>query len=571
MIVGLPARTGVALILAGLACVALVPGGPRVPAQKPPASPRLAVLVVFDQMRGDYLGRWARLFGRGGFRRLTEQGGWFQNCHYPYAGTWTGAGHATVVTGCSPRVHGIVANEWYDRATARVVSCVAGDRYDMVPPPTSGKKGKGASPHFLLAPTLADVLKDATHGKGRVVALSFKDRSAVLPGGRHPDACYWVDRQGRFVTSTYYRDRPHEWVRRFDRPVARDRWLGESWQRSREDVDYDRWAGPDDVPGEGTGNRQGRTFPHPFRKGKKGEKANYYDALAASPMGNDRLMALACRAIEAEQLGRHDTPDFLSVSFSSNDLVGHIWGPDSQEVLDTTLRSDEVIRDLMDMLDDRVGKGRWVLAMTADHGICPLPEVSRARGRSARRVAPKPFLAAAEEHLDRRYPPGKGEKKGPWIEKHLNHMLYLDRKRMARRGAKLEQVEAILARWAVSQRGIGAAFTSRQLRGTLAANDPLGQKVRQSFYPGRSGDVTLVLKPYWLMTDKLTGTTHGSPHPYDTHVPLLVMGPGIRPGARQEHVSPELAAVVLARALGLAPPARAAVTVPEGLFEMTRR
>jgi predicted AlkP superfamily pyrophosphatase or phosphodiesterase len=572
MFAGRPARAGVVLVLASLACLSLVPTAPRA-ADRPPPGPRLAVLVVFDQLRGDYLSRWAPLFEKGGFRRLTSEGAWFQDCHYPFAGTWTAAGHASVATGCSPEVHGVVANEWYDRKQGKEVSCVASARYALVPPEVGEKKAKGASPEHLLAPTFADVLREATHGQARVVALSLKDRSAVLPAGRRPTACYWMDKSGRFVTSTYYRDREHDWVRQFNASGLTGRWLGKPWRRCRDDVDYERWAGPDDFSGEGNGYRQGRTFPHPFQKGKKDEMKNYLDAVGASPMGNEVLLELARRAVEAEKLGSRSTPDFLSISFSSNDLVGHVWGPDSQEVLDTTLRSDRIVRDLVDLLDRQVGKDRWVMVLTADHGICPLPEVTRARGREARRLDLKKFEQALEEHLDRVYPPGKAEEKGKgqWTEKHVENMLYLDRQRIARRGAKQEEVEAVVARWAIGQRGIRAAYTRKDLAGRVAADDPLGARVQRSYCPERSGDVTLVLEPYCLMMKYLTGTTHGSPHAYDTHVPLVVFGPGVSPGVHKERVNPQQAAVILARAFGLKPPAKATVRVPAGLFNGTGR
>jgi predicted AlkP superfamily pyrophosphatase or phosphodiesterase len=379
-----------------------------------------------------------------------------------------------------------------------------------------------------------------------------------------------MDKTGRFVTSTYYRDREHAWVRRFNASGVVDRWLGRTWQRLRPDLDYARWSGPDDVSGEGTGYGQGRTFPHPFRQE---DRHDYIEAVQTSPMGNTLLLELTRRAIAAEKLGSRDTPDFLSISFSSNDLVGHQWGPDSQEVLDTTLRSDLVIRDLMATLDERVGKGRWVLVLSADHGICPLPEATRSRVRSARRLQPGRLLEEAEDYLDSLYSPGKGEEfgQGQWIERISDQMLYLDRARIARRGLRQEEVETALAKWLITQRGIRAAYTRKQLTGRIDASDSLERQVQRSFYPERSGDVTLVLQPYCLMTTKLTGTTHGSPHSYDTHVPLMVLGPGVRPGARRQRVSPEQAAVILARALGLKPPAKAAVTVPEGLFEKASR
>jgi predicted AlkP superfamily pyrophosphatase or phosphodiesterase len=557
------------LFVLALLCPSLVLLASR-PAPPPPARPRLAVLVVIDQFRGDYLARWGPLFGDGGFRRLRAEGAWFRNCHYPYAGTFTGPGHATLGTGCPPARHGIVANEWHDRREGEVY-CATLPRYEQVPP--AGKsKGGASSPERLLAPTLADALKEATHGRARVVALSLKDRSAVLPAGRQPDACYWADKDGRFVTSTYYRRRPHAWVAAFNDSKVADRWRRKGWERLRPDVDYERFSGRDDGPGEGKGTYQGRTFPHPLEGGKKKAPRDYYAALANSPFGNDLVLGLARRAIEAEKLGSRETPDLLVVSFSSNDLIGHTWGPDSQEVLDVTLRTDRVIGELLGVLDEKVGKGKWTLALSADHGICPLPEASRVAGRDARRVPLSPILAGAEEHLNQVFPAtNKSASQARWIEEQVSNMLYLNRAVIAGRGVERAAVEKELAGWLAHQPGISAAFTRTELMSGGDRGDPLAEQVRLSFHPDRSGDVMLVNKPYYLLTSSLTGTTHGSPHPYDTHVPLLVVGPGVVAGARDDAVSPEAAAVILARALGIAPPAAARVSVPEGLFAVPAR
>jgi predicted AlkP superfamily pyrophosphatase or phosphodiesterase len=440
-----------------------------------------------------------------------------------------------------------------------------------VPPPIKEKDDKkddpkGVSPGRLLAPTLADAVKEQLGDGAKVVCLSLKDRGSALPGGQRPDACYWNDRHGRFVTSTYFRDGPHAWVADFNKSGLVDRWHGKEWLRLRPDLDYARRSGPDDVKGEGNLNAQGRTFPHPFGDGPKKRRTNYYAALANSPCGNELLLALAKKAVEAEKLGQRGTPDFLSISFSSNDLVGHTWGPDSQEVLDTTLRSDLVVKELLDFLDAKVGKGRYTVALTADHGICPLPEVSRRKGLPARRIDQKPFLARVEERLNEAFPPCAGEApdKGKWVEA-KSLMLYLDRKRAARRGAEPEQVVAELARWLPTLPGIARALTRAEVLREPPA-DEVARMVRASFHPDRSGDVMLVLARYCMIHDKLTGTTHGSPYDYDTHVPLVVMGPGVRAGVRRERVSPEQTAVILARALGIRPPARARVNVPEGLF-----
>ena len=527
-------------------------------------------------MRGDYLSRWYDLYPEGGFRRLAGEGAWFAECHYPYANTMTGPGHATLATGCTPRTHGIVGNEWFDPTSGKSVYCAGAGRYDVVPPPVvdpkaekdgdAGKKPQSVSPEFLLSPTFADALKKHFGKQSRVVALSLKDRSCVLPGGRSPDACYWADASGRFVTSTYYRDRVHPWVADFNKTAAGDRWLGKRWDRLRADVDYEKWAGPDDVPGEGKGSAQGRTFPHPFDGGEKKSMKVYRAAVANSPMGNDLLWELAKKAIDAEKLGTRATPDFLSVSFSSNDLIGHTWGPDSQEVLDVTLRSDRLVKDILATLDEKVGKGKYVVVLSADHGICPLPEVSRSRKIDAGRVDYGLLLAGAEDILDAAFgrAAAKTRDENPWIAGAKSNMLYLDRRKLKRWNAEPATVAKVLAAWLKKRTGILAAYT----RADMAAeqSDDIGQRVRASYHPDRSGDVMVVLKPYWLPGKALSGTTHGSPHRYDTHVPLVVYGANVVPGKRKELVSPEHAAVILAAALGIDPPADAKKKVPEGLF-----
>lgn len=533
----------------------------------PAARARLAVLVVFDQLRGDYLQRWNNEFGAGGFRRLLEGGAWFENCHYPYSVTVTGAGHASLLTGCSANHHGIIGNNWYDRATGKRVYCATAERYDIVPAPpahSTTERGAGA-PDRLLVPTLGDALKDATAGKARVVSLSFKDRSAVLPAGRKPDACYWANGDSAtFVTSTFYRDRPHDWVVAFNQSGFVDRWFGQTWDRLRPDLDYERLSGPDDVAAEGTGTKQGRVFPHPLSKGLTKPGKDYYKALYTSPFGNEVLLELVKRAVVAEKLGTRDLPDLLCLSFSCNDPVGHAWGPDSQEVLDITLRADLIVKELLTFLDTNVGQDRYVIAMSADHGVAPIPEVAKAQGKDAGRVAPEALRQRAEKFLQARF--GAGAAKEKYLEDFYDPWCYLDHKYLRGRGLKAEEVEQALADWLKQQPEIQTAYTRTQLTRGVPAEDLVGRRVAHSFHPQRSGDVVLVVKPYYQVTQYLTGTGHGTPHSYDTHVPLVVFGTRVKPGRRSDAVTPQAAAAVLAHALGVKPPAAAEAPLPRGLF-----
>lgn len=525
---------------------------------------RLAILIIFDQMRGDYLTRWRHLFCEGGFRRIEKEGTSFANCHFPFAFTVTGAGHASIATGAMPAKHGITVNAWYDRSAEERVNCVTSDRYEQLPPwiakpdhANSNSQPRGVTPQRLLSPTLADAIKEATGGKGRVVSLSFKDRSAALLAGRKPDACYWVDMNtGTFVTSTYYRDRVHSWVAEYNRRKPADAWFGLSWDKLLPQLDYQRHSGPDDVAGEGIGYHQGRTFPHPMTGGLRAPGKEYYYAVENSPFGNELLLGLAKLAIDAEKLGRRDTPDLMCLSFSSNDIVGHCYGPDSQEVLDVTLRSDRIVKSLLDHLDATVGKGRYVLALTSDHGVCPLPEVSHLRGIPSGRIPITMLMGQAEDFLQATYPKKDGDRT-LWIEWASHQWIYLNTDKIRRYELKSAEVEKKLADWLARQPGMQSAYTRTQLLRDDFASDPIGQMVKRSFHPHRCGDLALVPMPYHFITEYLTGTSHGTPHPYDTHVPLLLLGPGLGSGIRQEKVTPLIIPAILARSLGILPPADA--------------
>lgn len=563
------------------------PAGPTPAAGQGPRV-RLAVLVVFDQLRGDFLERWKPLFGRDGFNRLMTEGAWFTHCHYAQGTTATGPGHAAMLTGTCPDRHGIINNGWYEGG--RVVYCAGSDRYELVPAPLGGNgRGRGrdiGTPERLTAETLADVLK-ATHPTAKVFGLSLKDRSAILPTGRQPDGAFWFT--SRFVTSTYYADRLPAWVEEFNASGVADRWYGRQWTRFRTDVNYDEHAGPDDAPGEGKGvtvrdgpNKgwsQGVTFPHPMnppavendRPGRE-----YYEALANSAFGNDLLAEFAKACVRAEQLGQRDVPDLLVVSFSSNDLVGHTWGPDSHEVLDITLRSDALMAEFLTFLDETVGRGRYILALTADHGVCPLVEASQARGRDARRVDIRELQRDLDAHLRERLGPpagsaGASSRSAAWVEAFGEPgtfpWVYLNPQTIAAAGKTTDEVARAAAEFLRTRPRVARAYTRAELTaGPLP--DRIGERVRRSYHPERAGDVYVVLHEYDLPSRPTdTGTTHGAPYDYDTHVPLIIFGPGVAGGPKDEPTTPQAVAAILARWLGVRPPEQAEFPVPATLGE----
>lgn len=578
------------LALCGLAAAVRPQAEPTPAATVPAAGPvRLAVVLVFDQMRGDYVDKWRPLFGNRGFRRIQKDGAWFANCYYPYASTITGPGHSALLSGATLDKTGIIGNDWYDRASAAMVYCAGSDRYEFVPPPKPSatppkpdeKKKVVGNPDKMMAETVADVLKRSTGGKGKVFGLSLKDRAAILPTGKRPDGAFWFT--GQFVTSTYYADVLPKWVERFNSSHVADHWFGQDWVRSRPGLNYAQFSGPDDVANESNPAGLGTTFPHHLTGGKPKLQKEYYDALATSPMGNELLLAFAKKCIVEENLGGDDVPDLLTISFSSNDLIGHAYGPDSQEVLDVTLRSDEIVGDLLDFLDHEVGVGRYSVCISADHGVGSMPEVAAKtipEAKDATRVSATKLTDGAEAHLEKLFgkadvlPPNvdkakaaKEKKTGQWVESFSPPWVYLNARQVEAKGLKQADVAAALAAWLRQQPGLQAAYTAAEIT-TADHPDDVLRMVQRSYYPGRSGDVYLVLKPYHLTGDPLKGkgTTHGSPHDYDRHVPLLVYGPGVTGGRRTEGVTPQHVALITSHFLNLPKPKDTAYELPRTLL-----
>jgi predicted AlkP superfamily pyrophosphatase or phosphodiesterase len=541
---------------------------------------KLVVLVVFDQMRGDYVARWAEQFEANGFNRMKKEGVWFSAVEIPYACTSTGPGHASIATGAPPAVTGIIENEWYDRKAGAPIYCVQPTRaYELVPPiPKSDEKASrgtalGFSPERLLAETVGDKLKASTAGKSKVVSLSLKDRTAVLMGGKKPDAVYCFDtRDGRFHTDTFYRERAHPWIEDFNTAAMANRWFDKPWERFRPNLDYKELTGnPDAAAGEDRGLSQGLSFPHPMNGGLKEIGSKYYEAVETSPYGNELLFELVKKAIAAEKLGAGETNDLLCVSFSSNDLIGHRWGPDSWEVLDITLRSDKLIADLLALLDSSLGKDRYTVVITADHGVCPLPEQEKYPTARRVKIAEQnnevftPLTAALTTTFG--IPPSgptrwfvtetakEQERVWPWI--------YLNSSAFEGRGLKTDQVADYVRDWLKGQSFIETAFTRRQIETESFEPGSFGAKVKQAYYPERCGDVIAIPKAGVLITSYSSGTNHGTPQPYDSHVPVLAIGSRIPVlGKKTEKVSSLIVAPILARALEIEPPANAVEKVP---------
>lgn len=512
---------------------------------------RLVVVCVFDQLRGDYPARWSPLFGDDGFERMRTDGVWYRSAMLPYAGTTTSAGHASISTGAAPAVHGVVDNQWFERSKAKVVYAATGDRlYERVPRGAAGgriKDGGGLSPDRLLIPTIGDeLIKDKSN---RVYSLALKDRAAILLGGKTPNGAYWYDpSQGDFHTSTYYREQLPAWVEAFNASGHRDRWLGGEWTHLRDAKVYPVLSGPDDAAGE-VGQR---TFPHRLPGADRRE--DYHAALEATPFGNELLWEFGKACLESEQLGKRDGVDLLFLGFSANDPIGHAYGPNSQEVMDATLRTDVLLGEIIQHLNSVVGPGRYTLIVTADHGVCDLPETERVPKTDGVRFDPNAEYGALNDVLDEKFGKADGQA-GRWIERFDFPWITLNAAAMKAGNIPPEVIEDTAAQWAANRPAVAeAAFTRSQLSGGIQ-KDTMLRSVQLSFHPERSGDVYLLPKPYALPLGKASlGTTHGSPHPYDRHVPIFAYGLDVpNLGEQKAAVNSLILGPILCRVLGIAP------------------
>ena len=526
-----------------------------------PAPPRLAVLISVDQMRADYLERFRPYFGADGFKRLTDQGAWFQDCYYQHAVTKTAPGHATIPSGVHANVHGIIANEWLDRKTF-----IQGNNVEDVDAPLVGLPPKldryanatfaakaGRSPRNFLGVTVGDRLKAKYGPAAKVYGVADKDRAAILMSGPKADGAYWTE-EGRFVTSTYYRRELPAWIEKFNLERGAAEYFGQTWDRLLDPAIYDRVQGPDDAPGEQVEDNLPATFPKKINGGRETISAAYFDAFDYAPWDNDLVEELAERLIEHEQLGVDATPDLLCVGFSQTDKVGHAYGPDSHEVMDSYLRLDHTLAELFHFLDAKVGAGNYVVVLTADHGAAPLPEkIQREQGAGAAgRLsggALDKFLFPA---LDAAYGPLPANVY--WAVRD-NSGYHLNPAALAAKQLTAAQLDEKIREILLTYPMIAAAYTREQLTAP-APLDTFGEMERLSYYAPRSMDVVYIPKPNFVERS-MTGTTHGTPYEYDTHVPQVWYGAGVQPGVHPERVAVEDLAPTLAAILGVKLPPEA--------------
>jgi predicted AlkP superfamily pyrophosphatase or phosphodiesterase len=542
-----------------------------IPSRSP--RPRLVLLIVVDQFRYDYLERYGDLFVQGGLRRLMREGASWTQANYDHMPTYTAPGHATLMTGTWPSEHGIIGNNWFDRETGTRISSVA-DNSTLLLGGREGERGK--SPRRLLASTVGDELRLATNDRSKVIGISAKDRSAILPAGRHASAAYWLSNDnGNFVSSNYYFNSLPAWVERFNQRRLADSFFGKSWVRLLPEPEYARRVGADAQPWENLypDSRDTKTFPHIVTGGLSLPGNMFYKSLDYTPFSNDFLLAFAKEAIVNENLGADDDTDVLTISFSANDYVGHRFGPYSQEAMDVTLRLDRDLAELLNFVDVRIRLRNTIVIFTADHGVAPVPEHAVALRLPGQRIDYANILKTIRDAMKARYSRKAGEDntadyiqsfqyKDQTREGYINGNVYLNLAALRRDGVNVEEMEQFVGQAAMSIPGMARYFTRAQLEaGSIAPADPVARRVIHGYQPQRSGDVVLVTQPYSITVEPLDEptdfrwtATHGSPYSYDTHVPLIIMGGGFAAGRYEQAAAPSDIAPTLSAALGIQAP-----------------
>lgn len=522
-----------------------------------PARPRLVLLIAVDQFRYDYIERFGDLFAENGIRRLLREGASWSEANYDHVPTETAPGHATMLTGAWPSETGIIANDWYDRAEGKRVNNVGDDSVRAL---GGGDAEVASSPRNLLCSTLGDELKLASNNRSRVVGVSLKNRAAILPAGRMADAAYWLSAQtGDFVSSTYYFERLPDWVARFNSQKPSDKFFGAKWERLLSASEYERRAGPDDAPWEKGDGRLSYTFPHVITGGLEKPGPAFYDALSYSPFTNDVLVDFAAQALANERLGEDADTDVLTVSFSANDIVGHRYGPYSQEVMDVTLRVDRQIARLLDIVDARVGLRNTLVAFTADHGVAPSPPHAASVRLPGSYVKVTDVLNAVKNRLRVRFAKSsERDTTADYVQIYSNGQIYFNRTALERDGVQIEEAERVAGEAALTIPGVARYFTRTQLlSGGVPQADAVARRVLHGYNARRSGDVVLISEPFRYLADYVAVATHGTPYSYDTHVPLIIMGGGVTAGRYRQPATPADIAPTLASVIGVQPPSSA--------------
>ena len=495
--------------------------------------PKLVIGLVVDQMRWDYLYRYYDRYSNGGFKRLINDGFSAENTFIPYTPTYTAVGHSSIYTGSVPAITGIVGNDWYDPQLNRNVYCTEDTTVVSV---GSTTRAGMMSPKNLLSSTITDELRLATNFKGKVIGISLKDRGSILPAGHTPNGAYWYDGQtGDWITSTYYMSQLPAWVQDYNKLKMANKYYEQNWNTLYPVESYiQSTADNKDYEGK-TRGEQTPTFPHPLKlyAGKN------YDMIRSTPYGNTITLDLAKAAIKAEDLGKDNITDFLAVSCSSTDYIGHQYGPNSIEAEDTYLRLDKDLEDFFNYLDKTVGKGNYLLFLSADHGAAHVPGFMKENKLPGGVVDDKAIVTGLNTYLESKF-----KIKKPVLLAMNNQLIFNhqnpDFKQIdftAMKSASIEYLRTL-------EGFADAVDLARISESTLTTIQK--QMITNGYNARRSGDVYFILQPNWFDGGK-TGTTHGAWNPYDAHIPLVFMGWNVKHGkTNQTHHMTDIAATIAA-------------------------
>lgn len=481
-------------------------------------NPKLVIGITVDQMRYDYLIRYWPDFGDDGFKRLVNDGFIFRNHNFSYSPTYTGPGHASIYTGTTPAIHGIIANDWWERSSAKMVYCASDHSVSGL---GSQSNAGMMSPRRLRSSTISDELKLFTSDRSKVVGVSMKDRGAILPAGHQPNGAYWFqgEEEGIFMSSTYYGNELPAWVKAFNSQNLPESYLRKGWELLAPKEVYDE-STSDNTPFESSFRGLLKpSFPYDLQALREANRN--YDLIKATPHGNSLALDFAMAAIEGEEMGKDGITDLLALSFSSTDYVGHQFGPHSIEAQDTYLRLDREIARMLQYLDEKIGVGEYLIFVSADHGGAPVPNLVKSRGWPNDYFSSAPLIADLDSlHLSK-----YGEK---LIVNYSNEQIFLDNDRALKLGLSLDQLETEIAQRAISYVGVVGAYTSSQLISGCFGDSPV-RRIKEGYRPNMSGNVCLLLEPGWMEYGP-TGTTHGTPYSYDTHVPFILYGKSVPKG-----------------------------------------
>ncbi|MEO6330917.1 MAG: alkaline phosphatase PafA [Ginsengibacter sp.] len=499
--------------------------------------PKLVVGIVVDQMRWDFLYRYYdRYAENGGFKRLLDQGFSCDNTFIPYAPTVTACGHSSIYTGSVPAINGITGNFWWDNKLNKSVYCTEDSSVKTV----GSNTGAGLqSPRNLLTNTICDELRLATNFRSKVIGIAAKDRGSILPAGHTANAAYWYDsKTGDWITSTYYRNDLPEWVKNFNAKKFVDTYYKQSWttlyplntylQSTTDETTWENKPFGTDAKG----------FPYNLSK----FTGSNYAAVLSTPFGNTLTAEFAKAAIVSEQLGADAITDFLTVSFSSTDYVGHSFGPNSVETEDIYLRLDKELGEFLNFLDSKIGKDQYLIFLSADHGVAHVPAFAKEHNIPAGNMDFEKITSGLNAMLKEKFD------KDDLVIQISNYQVVLNLSLIASSSLNIQNIKSQVINYLLKQKGIARAFDIEEIR-TTTLNAKIREMLINGYYPDRCGQIQLILQPQWIEGFLTAGTTHGLWNPYDAHIPLVWYGWGIKAGKSNREmymtdIAPTIAALL---------------------------